>query len=87
MFVNGLTISVNLAKLRRQTIQSFRANCTPEELAREFEPSTQAIRKWVAQADRDEGRRAYRLTSAGREELRRLKTKNRRLCEEREILA
>ncbi len=59
----------------------------PEELARGFEPSTQAIREWVAQADRDEGRPSCGLTSAGREELRRLKTKNRRLREEREILA
>ncbi len=85
--VSWLTISANPAKLRRQMIQSFRANCTPEELARELEPSTHAIRKWIAQTERNEGRRAYGLTSGGREELRRLKTKSRRLREEREILA
>ncbi len=35
----------------------------------EFEPSAQAIRNWVAQADRDEGRRGDGLTSGEREEL------------------
>ncbi len=68
-------------------IELVGAGRTPEELSREFEPSAQAIRNWVAQADRDEGRPAYGLTSGGREKLRRLKTKNRRLREEREILA
>ena len=33
-----------------------RAGRTPEELAKEFEPSAQTIRNWVAQADRDAGR-------------------------------
>jgi transposase len=28
----------------------------PADLAREFEPSAQAIRNWVAEADRSEGR-------------------------------
>ncbi len=46
-----------------------------------------AIRNWVAQADRDEGRRPDGLTSCEREELRRLKRDNRRLRQEREILA
>ena len=27
----------------------------PEQLAREFEPSGQAIRNWIGQADREEG--------------------------------
>ncbi len=38
-------------------VELVRAGCRPEELSREFEPSAQAIRNWVAQADRDEGRR------------------------------
>ena len=46
-----------------------------------------AIRNWVAQADRDEGRRNDGLTTAEREELRRLRRENRRLREEREILS
>ncbi len=56
-------------------------------MSREFELSAQAIRNWVAQADRDAGRRADGLTSAEHEELRRLKRENRRLRQEREILA
>ncbi len=39
-----------------------RAGRTPEELSREFEPSAQAIRNWVTQADRDEGRCSNGLT-------------------------
>ena len=63
-----------------------RAGRTPGELAREFECSAQAVRNWVRQADRDEGRREDGLTSAEREELRRLRRENRQLREEREIL-
>ncbi|MFQ5468136.1 MAG: transposase [Kiloniellaceae bacterium] len=72
---------------RQQMVELVRAGRSPEELAREFEPSAQAIRNWVAQADRDEGRRADGLTTPEREELRRLKRENRRLRQEREILA
>ena len=75
------------AEFRDQMIELVRAGRTPEELSREFEPSAQAIRNWVAQADRDEGRRPDGLTSAEREELRRLKRENRQLRQEREILA
>ena len=64
-----------------------RAGRTPEELAKEFEPSGQAIRNWVAQADRDEGRREDGLTTAEREELNRLRRENRQLKLEREILS
>ncbi len=74
-------------EFRQQMIELVRAGRTPEELSREFEPSAQAIRNWVVQADRDEGRRGDGLTSTEREELRRLKRENRRLREEREILA
>jgi transposase len=75
------------AEFRAQMIELVGAGRTPEELSREFEPSAQAIRNWVAQADRDAGRRADGLTGAEREELRRLKRENRRLRQEREILA
>ena len=53
-------------EFRRQMIELGRAGRMPEELAKEFEPSAQAIRNWVAQADRDEGRREDRLTTAER---------------------
>src|ERR1700688_4527153 len=42
-------------EFRRQMIELVRAGRDPEQLAREFEPSAQPIRNWVAQADRDEG--------------------------------
>ena len=44
-----------------------------EDLARHFEPSAQAIRNWVRQADRDAGRRQEGLTTTEQEELRRLR--------------
>src|SRR5512141_2615521 len=74
-------------EFRRQMIELVRAGRTPEELAKEFEPSAQAIRNWVAQADRDEGSRADGLTTAEREELNRLRRENRQLELEREILS
>jgi len=72
---------------RRQMVELVRAGRSLEELAREFEPSTQAIRNWVAQADRDEGRRSDGLTSAEREELNRLRREIRQLKLERDILS
>jgi len=42
------------------------------ELARQFEPSAQAIRNWVRQADRDDGRRSDGLTTEERAEGRRV---------------
>ena len=74
-------------EFRRQMVELVRSGRTPEELAKEFEPSAQAIRNWVSHADRDEGRRADGLTTAEREELRRLRREIRQLKIEREILA
>ena len=74
-------------EFRQQIVELVRTGRSPEELAREFEPSAQAIRNWVAQVDRDEGRRSDGLTSSEREELRRLRRENRQLRQEREILA
>ncbi len=75
------------AEFRRQMVELVRAGRTADELAREFEPSAQAIRNWVRQADLDEGRRKDGLTTADREELRRLRRENKQLKLEREILA
>jgi transposase len=75
------------AEFRRQMVELVRAGRTPDELSREFEPSAEAIRQWVKQADRDDGRRADGLTSAERDELHRLRRENRRLRQERDILS
>ena len=72
---------------RQQMVELVRAGRTPEELSQEFEPSAQAIRNWVQQAERDEGRREDGLPSAEREELGRLRRDNKQLRIEREILA
>jgi transposase len=74
-------------EFRHQMVELVRAGRGPEELAKQFEPSAPTIRSWVRQADLDEGRREDGLTSAEREELRRLQRENRQLREEREILA
>ena len=73
-------------EFRRQMVELARSGRTPEELGREFPPCAESIRHWINQADIDEGRRNG-LTSAEREELQRLRRENRRLREEREILA
>ncbi|MHB8998249.1 MAG: IS3 family transposase, partial [Thermoanaerobaculia bacterium] len=73
-------------EFKKKLVALVRAGRTPEELAREFEPSAQAIRNWVAQAERDEGTRDEGLTTSERDELRRLRRENERLREEREIL-
>ena len=73
-------------EFRRHMVELVRVGRDPEALAREFEPTAQSIRNWVAQADRDEGQREDGLSSDERQELTRLRRENRRLKEEREIL-
>jgi len=68
-------------------VELVRAGRSPQELAKEFEPTAQSIAQWVRQAERDEGRRVDGATTAEREELRRLRRENRQLKQEREILA
>ena len=74
-------------EFRRQMIELVRAGRSPEELADEFEPTAQSIRNWVAQAERDAGRREDGLSSGERDELSRLRRENRQLRQEREILS
>lgn len=74
-------------EFRRQMVELVRAGRDPTDLAREFDPSAQAIRNWVAEADRSEGRRETKsevLTAAEREELTRLRREVRQLRLERE---
>ena len=74
-------------EFREQLVALVRAGRTPEELSKEFEPSAQTIRNWVAQAQRDSGSRSDGLTSAEKDELRRLRRENKRLKMERDILS
>ena len=78
-------------EFRRQMIELVRAGRDPTDLSREFEPSAQAIRNWVVQADRSEGRREEKseagLSTAEREELNRLRRENKQLRLERDILS
>jgi transposase len=83
----GETRSAYPPEFRRQMVELVHAGRSPEELAREFEPTAQSIRNWVAQAGRDAGRGNGGLTTAEREELNRLRRENRQLRLEREILS
>jgi len=44
-------------EFRRKIVDLVRTGRDPADLAREFEPTSQAIRNCVVQADRQEGRR------------------------------
>jgi transposase len=74
-------------EFRRQMVELVNAGRSPEELAREFEPTAQSIKNWVAQAARNTGDGDGGLTTAEREELSRLRRENRQLRLEREILS
>ena len=77
-------------EFRRQMIELVRAGRDPEDLAREFEPTSQSIRNWVAQADRSEGRREEKVdptSSTERDELIKLRREVRQLRLERDILS
>ena len=73
-------------ELKTRLVELVRAGRTPEELARQYEPTAQAIRNWVVQADRDAKRRSDGLTTDEKQELARLRRENKALREEREIL-
>jgi len=45
------------AELKARLVELVRAGRNPEEFATKFEPTAQAIRNWVRQADLDAGRR------------------------------
>ena len=70
----------------KRLVEMVRAGRNPDELAEKFEPTAQSIRNWVAQAERDDGRRQDGLTAEEHEEPRRLRREVRTLREEREIL-
>jgi len=74
-------------EFRQQMVELAHSGRSPTAPSRAFEPTMETIRGWVAQGDRDEGGRSDGLTSSERDELARLKRENRRLRQEREILA
>jgi transposase len=74
-------------EFKRQMVALARSGRTPASLAREFGPSAWTIGLWVKQSARDAGDGDGGLTSAEREELKRLRRENRQLKEDREILS
>jgi transposase len=54
------------AEFRQRMVELVRSGRSPKELTEKLEPTAQSIRIWVAQADRDDGRRLDGLTSEER---------------------
>jgi transposase len=74
-------------EFRRQMIELVRSGRSPESLAKEFEPTAQTIRNWVAHAGRDNGTRNDGPTTEDRDEINRLRREVRQLKLERDILS
>src|SRR5690625_760202 len=74
-------------EFRQKIIELARSGRSVVELAKEFEPSEQTIRNWIRQADIDGGHRHDGASSEEKHELSRLRKENRRLQQERDILA
>lgn len=71
---------------RQQILELARAGRSPDELAKEFEPTAQTIRNWIKQSELDHGQRQDGLTSEEKAELTRLRKEIKQLRLEREIL-
>ena len=74
------------AEFGHQILELVRGGRSPDEIAKDFEPTAQTIRNWMKQADLDSGQRLDGLTSNEKAELARLQKDNKRLRQEREIL-
>lgn len=74
-------------EFRQQIVALAQNGRSPKDLAEGFEPSEATIRHWLKQADLDDGVRDDGLTTKERRELPRLRKENRRLQQERDILA
>jgi len=73
-------------EFKREAVQLLRSSGRPiAQLAKELGVSPQSLRNWASQRDVDDGR-AEGLSSAERDELRRLRREVKVLAEEREIL-
>lgn len=75
------------AAFREQIVALHLAGRSIDDLAKEFAPCAATIHSWVKQAERDAGRRAEVLSSAEKEEWRRLRRENRQLRQERDSLS
>ena len=74
-------------KFQQRLIELVHAGRSPEELAKEFEPTAQTIPNWVARVEANAGKHPALLSGSEREELGRIRKENRNLRVEREILA
>src|ERR1700684_4052647 len=74
-------------EFKRQMVDLVRSGRSAQSLSKEYGPSAWTIGLWVKKAGRDEGKGDGGLTTAEREELNQLRRENRKLKEEREILA
>jgi transposase len=73
-------------EFKREAVQLLRSSGRPvPQLAKELGVSQGSLRNWASQHDVDEGK-AEGLSSAERDELRRLRRELRTVTEEREIL-
>jgi transposase len=72
---------------RREAVELYRlGGITYAAVGRKLGVSGEAVRNWVAQSDRDEGRRDDGLTTDERRELSELRRTTRRQAQELEIL-
>ena len=65
-----------------EVVDFIRSTKTVGQVSKELDLTETAVRQWVRQADLDAGHRTDGLTTAEREELRRLRRENRELREE-----
>jgi transposase len=85
--MGGKTRPPYAKEFREETVRLVRSSRRPiAEIARELGVSRESIKRWVRQADIDEGRRDDAPTTADREENAQLRRRVKVLETEREIL-